>query len=308
MWMIVIKESNVDYAYEKLLQLALTSSEEIEESRVAPAKDLGLVAVTLEGSGDRLIGCPVRALNPFLAIVEAAWVLSGRNDLQPLTRVMKRYAQYSDDAKTLNGAYGFRLRKQLNKDQLEECAKLLSRAPNSRRAYLSIANANDVGAESLDIPCNVGIAFRVRRSKLDMTVINRSNDIYLGVPYDWFVFGTIHKYVADSANIQIGSQTHISNSMHLYQQNIEQAQRALDNDHSRNESTDLSGIRAAVVADFEAIADFDVDRITTPWLKEVLSLFLLYKKTKKNEVLFQMFEIAPLGPMVQNWATANRLT
>ena len=60
-----------------------------------------------------------RNLNYRFAFVESAWILEGRNDLDILSRYISTYSQYSDDNKTLNGAYGYRLRHYFDQDQIE---------------------------------------------------------------------------------------------------------------------------------------------------------------------------------------------
>lgn len=45
----------------------------------------------------------------------------------------------------------------------------------------------------------------------------RSNDIFLGFPYDIFNFTMWQEYVSCKLNIDIGTYTHIANSLHFYE-------------------------------------------------------------------------------------------
>lgn len=49
----------------------------------------------------------------------------------------------------------------------------------------------------------------------------RSNDIFLGFPYDTFNFTMWQEYVACKLNVEIGTYTHIANSLHFYEKDRE---------------------------------------------------------------------------------------
>lgn len=54
-----------------------------------------------------------------------------------------------------------------------------------------------------------------------MIVNMRSNDIFLGFPYDIFNFTMWQEYVSCKLNIDIGTYTHIANSLHFYEKDRE---------------------------------------------------------------------------------------
>jgi hypothetical protein len=75
----------------------------------------------------------------------------------------------------------------------------------------------DLNWDSKDIPCNTQIYFRVRDSKLDMTVTCRSNDML------WGAYGTncvhfafLQEYIAAMTELDIGSLYQYSNNFHAY--------------------------------------------------------------------------------------------
>lgn len=59
-----------------------------------------------------------------------------------------------------------------------------------------------------------------------MIVNMRSNDIFLGFPYDVFNFTMWQEYVSCKLNIEIGTYTHIVNSLHFYEKDREKIIRA----------------------------------------------------------------------------------
>jgi hypothetical protein len=71
--------------------------------------------------------------------------------------------------------------------------------------------------ERKDLPCNTQIMFAIRNDKLDMTVINRSNDIV------WGAFGTnsvhftfLQEVIACAVGVDVGHYYLFSNNFHMY--------------------------------------------------------------------------------------------
>ena len=155
---------------------------------------------------------PSRRWNPWLALSEGLWILAGRNDLAPLVRFNSNIVMFSDDDKTLYGAYGKRLY-----NQMEDLIGRLRKDPADRRAVLSIWTADDLTAQTKDPPCNDMVMFKLRENKLHMTVINRSNDIHWGLfAVNLPTFSLLQVYIAARLGCEIGNQTHMSNSLHVY--------------------------------------------------------------------------------------------
>ena len=80
-----------------------------------------------------------------------------------------------------------------------------------------------LGKQSADIPCNTQLVLSIEDDRLAMTVINRSNDLWLGVPYNWFTFRILQDFIAREVGISAGNQRHISTCMHLYERDAESA-------------------------------------------------------------------------------------
>lgn len=166
---------------------------------------------------------PARRWNPWLAMSEALWILAGRNDIAALVPYNKNIANYSDDGITLYGAYGARMY-----HQIDDLIERLRRDPSDRRAVLQIwdqANGsdpyeepwNDLITDSKDPPCNNMVYFKLRGNKLHMTVICRSNDIHWGLyAVNLPTFGILQVYIAARLGVEVGTQTHLSNSLHVY--------------------------------------------------------------------------------------------
>lgn len=91
---------------------------------------------------------------------------------------------------------------------------------SSRRAVICIRdNAKD---EQLANPsCLQHIQFFVREGKLDMCVLFRSNDFAQAFFMNVFALTCLQEQIAQELGIPVGTYSHTSNSMHVYQQNFE---------------------------------------------------------------------------------------
>ena len=202
--------------YFQMLTEYLRSNLPVVDSRLGPVRDMGPTVFEMGQDGNRLLVLKERGFNPFFALAEASWVLAGTRDVKLLETFVSKMSKYSDDGVTLHGAYGFRMRKKYHTDQLERAISLLRDDPNSRRVVVTLWDIDDLGSNSKDLPCNVMFFVKVRSSRLDLTVCNRSNDLYLGVPYDVLTFNVIQRYLAGKLKLSIGTQVHFTDSLHVY--------------------------------------------------------------------------------------------
>lgn len=144
-------------------------------------------------------------------------MLAGRNDVGFLTLFNKRMGDFSDDGKAFNAAYGHRWRNHFGRDQLDEVIKLLRRDPTTRQAVIQIWDSADLLKKTKDKACNTQVVFDVRKDRLNMTVFNRSNDIWWGAYGANAVhFSVLQEFVAAATGHRIGVYRQVSNNFHLY--------------------------------------------------------------------------------------------
>lgn len=134
------------------------------------------------------------------------------------------------------GAYGPRA-----EGALDDIVALLKRDPDSRQAVVSLFNSQrdlgrwGEGSKSGDVPCTLTIQFLIRGAGrpdgstsqrfLHMWVAMRSNDAWLGLPYDLGQFSLLQFAVAQALGVRVGSYTHSAGSMHLYENHWDAAAR-----------------------------------------------------------------------------------
>jgi thymidylate synthase len=165
---------------------------------------------------------PVRMLNPAFAVAEALWILSGSDDPWIFT-YNGSLGQYADEGR-LQGAYGPRMRSWRGEvDQLENVRRLLARDPDSRQAVIQLYDPQRDTRGHRDVPCTLNYRFFVRADQLEMHTTMRSNDVWLGLPYDVFTATMLHELMAGWLGVELGTYHHHVDSLHLYAQHYQAA-------------------------------------------------------------------------------------
>jgi thymidylate synthase len=164
----------------------------------------------------------------FSSLGELLWYLAGSDELSFIEYYVPTYVQFSDDGRTIWGAYGPRLFNMRGVNQFAQVRDLLKCKQSSRRAVIQLFNAEDICHEHADIPCTCTMQFMVRRAYLHMFVSMRSNDAYIGLPHDVFAFTMIQELLARDLGVGVGRYKHAVGSLHLYDIHIESARHYLD--------------------------------------------------------------------------------
>ena len=178
----------------------------------------------LENPTKNIMTNQVRRLSMRYAVGEMLWYLSGNPELKAIQNYTKAWDRMSDDGKTVNSNYGFLIKDAYGFDQYEYCKELLRKDINSRQAVIHIKMPrNTIENPTNDLNCTVCLQFLVRDGKLYCTTYMRSNDLWLGFPYDVFQFTCIQIRMAMELRLDIGSYTHIAGSLHIYERDFKKA-------------------------------------------------------------------------------------
>jgi len=189
-----------------------------QASRNGPTLEFdGITTIEYLKPLERQIFCPIRDENPFFNYLEGLWMLAGRNDLSFLAKIVKNMANFSDDGKTFNAAYGFRMRNHFGFDQLREVVNQLRQNHDTRQAVVQLWCTLDLNKVTKDKACNTQMVFKIRGGKLHLTVFNRSNDLIWGaLGANKSHFSMIQEYVAAAVGVKVGHYYQVSNCMHVY--------------------------------------------------------------------------------------------
>lgn len=256
----------------------ILSNRENEESRAGDVKEMLDVKTMITNPIQRCVGGYGRDINIFFLLAEAMWIAVGRKDLEFLEIFNSRMKDFSDDGITFHAPYGFRLRHwgirtedkyesgvaaAQGYDQVADAVRLLSENRNTRQVVMSIWNPSfDLGFKTKDIPCNDIIMLKIRNNKMITTVQNRSNDLHWGLPTNIFQFSFLTEIMASCLDIELGTQTHNSQSLHIYDWNgiakkMQEIFQSSGVGHSLYEATPAEARRM----DFEFSHDVAVNRL-----------------------------------------------
>lgn len=157
-----------------------------------------------------------RGLNYSFLAAEAYWITSGSPLVEDIEPYMSHIKQYSDDGYIFNGAYGPAFLSQIN-----FVVETLLADPSSRQAVMTIWHPNPITTK--DHKCTVALNWYIRDRRLCCTVFMRSNDLYLGRPYDMFNFSIMSLRILTSMNarftgpaFELGDQCLHAVSSHIY--------------------------------------------------------------------------------------------
>jgi thymidylate synthase len=153
----------------------------------------------------------------FSCLGELFWYLGKTDDLAFIAYYLSHYAKESDDGQTVYGAYGPRLFSMEGNDQIANVVKLLQTRRTSRRAVIQLFDAADIAEHHKGIPCTCTLQFMIREDRLIMFTNMRSNDVFIGLPYDVFAFTMLQEILARALGVEVGTYKHAVGSLHLYE-------------------------------------------------------------------------------------------
>jgi thymidylate synthase len=189
--------------------------------RGKPIRELLHTQLVVDDLRNNVLVHPIRDLNYRFMVAEWLWIEAGREDVRTVAEYNKQIAQFSDDGEIFNGAYGPRMEK-----QWLWLIDLVKRDRDTRQGIVSIWSP--APADSKDIPCTLSLQILQRGNKLHGIVTMRSQDLWLGLPYDFFNFSQIVNGLAGELQVPTGSLTFNVGSSHVYETNWAQVEAVLE--------------------------------------------------------------------------------
>lgn len=210
---------NMNQAYSAIISELLRTGVPVNPRGISTVELINF-GFTLTNPQFNVVGHATRKLNLSFMAAEFMWMITGSNDARMITPYNKQLGKFSDDGLYFRGAYGPKLM-----DQIPYIIQTLRDDPFSRQAVLTLWRERPQASK--DIPCTCLMQFFIRGGYLDMIVYMRSNDAWLGLPYDVFNFTMIQQFIAALLQVEPGWYHHQVGSMHLYGSNKEQAEKLL---------------------------------------------------------------------------------
>lgn len=196
-------------------------------------KEILGASFTILNPRDRIPYVVGRKFSVTYMVAELLWYLSGNNQTAWISKYSAFWKDISDDGMTANSAYGARLFQEHPKiaqgrlDQWQYVIDELRRDPDSRRAVMHLRVPDDSIDAKLDVPCTLALQFFIRGGKLHQVVNMRSSDVIFGIAYDIPAFTFFQELLANELGVDVGTYTHTSNSLHIYERHFDMAERII---------------------------------------------------------------------------------
>lgn len=198
------------------------TNEQIVSSRVGDTNEKLHALLSLSNPRERWTTVRVPAISPAYSFAELICLMNGSDDADLINSWNPALSKFQGSYSNYPGAYGYRLRNAFGFDQLNYTYDALLNNPNSRQVLLDIWKPDidfpihQGKPNNDDIPCNIVSLLKIRKGKLYWTQIMRSNDVYLGLPYDVLLFTSLQEVVAGWLQLELGEYTHFCDSLHYY--------------------------------------------------------------------------------------------
>lgn len=191
-----------------------------------------------------------RGVNRRIAAVEALQLLGAFSDPRLTIAASKTFERFTEPDGTFHGAYGKRIGM-----QFASVIGKLGTDRDTRQAVITLWDPNlDNHAGKNDYPCTTALIFGVRDDRLELSVTMRSQDVWLGTPYDWFQFTQLQLTAANLLGIEPGVYRHTTVSTHLYGTNINDTARLLEPPSPGRLEWQPLGLDGVVVSDIYTTA------------------------------------------------------
>jgi len=214
---------NINDLYVKLSSSVLDGYDNMVYPRGIKCFELQNVMAILTRPRCRILTYKERDLSLKYLVGELCFYLSGSDSLEFISHYAKFWEKVSDNNITVNSAYGKRLFFDMP-GQFDYVIEELKRDKDSRKAVMTIYNREDA-KESKDNPCTMYLNFMIREERLMLTTHMRSNDLWLGTPYDIAFFSLLQEIVflelkENYPDLRLGVYNHFVNSLHAYEKDV----------------------------------------------------------------------------------------
>jgi thymidylate synthase len=166
------------------------------------------------------------------ARTELLWILQGRTDLKYLedngvNYWRPDYVRSGRTDETLGPVYGKQWRDFNGVDQLKELVHSINTNPSSRRLIVSAWAPHEMQDMVLP-PCHYAFQVYINNDTLDLMWMQRSADVFLGLPYDIAMYGLLLELLAKGSELKPGKLIGQLGDCHLYNNHLDQAKIYLD--------------------------------------------------------------------------------
>lgn len=187
-------------------------------------------------------------------LLDGQFNLVYREEMRKYTREILENDDFAKKYGELGPVYGRQWRNFNGVDQIKNIIEELKVNPTSRRLIVSAWNPEEVKDMALP-PCHTLFQFNSDGKTLDLSLMQRSQDKFLGGPFNIASYSLLLMMVAKEVGLKSGNFVHFSGNTHLYSNHLDQAEEQIMRfDNAKKEN--FSDIK--VVLDYEK-SIFDVE-------------------------------------------------
>ena len=214
-----------DYYYLSIANKILSEGEMRDNRTGIRAISLPHVCITIDLEED---GFPILA-SKFVgfktAVKELLWIWQMQsNDVHKLQDMnVHIWDEWMQEDGTIGKAYGYQLAKY---KQVDNLIKTIKEDPTSRRMITTLWNIEDLPEMALQ-PCAFQTLWNINKGKLNCMLTIRSNDWFLGNPFNVAQYAALVHMIAQVTNYKPGRLTVCINDAHIYENHIPQIQEQL---------------------------------------------------------------------------------
>lgn len=159
---------------------------------------------------------------PVPASDSETWMIL-KKDFEARIRADQAFADRYGD---LGPVYGKQWRDFRGTDQMVEVIEQLKTNPDSRRHIINAWNAAEITDMALP-PCHMMFQFYVGNGRLSCQLYVRSNDLFLGAPFNIAQYALLTHMIAQQCDLDVGDLVYTIGDAHLYINHLDQVEQQL---------------------------------------------------------------------------------
>jgi len=171
-------------------------------------------------------------------IYELLWYLRGDTNIKYLNdHGVTIWDEWADKKGELGPIYGkqwvaWEIRGGRRINQIKQCINLLKKDPYSRRIIVSAWNVGDIqklikGKKTAPPACHSFFQFYVQKGRLSCHLYMRSNDAFLGAPFNIAQYSLLTMMMAQVSGLKLGEYIHTNGDIHIYKNHFKQVREQL---------------------------------------------------------------------------------
>lgn len=225
--------------YQKALKLVYLTPEYESSPRGLKIRECLDVIMELENPLNNLFKCEDKSATLATGYIkkEILLYLNATNKVSEFAKASNFWLNIANNDGTVNSAYGnliFNPDLKDGRSQFDWAIDCLIKDKDSRQAFMRFNNTSHQFNGNKDVPCTFFIIAHIRNNKFHVTVDMRSTDLIKGLAYDIPSF-TLFQYLMYLKlkdvypELELGTYTHISHSLHIYESDFELVEKRINN-------------------------------------------------------------------------------